>query len=214
MLSNLAALASYAAIAAMTLLMSLYLQFIRGLDPQTAGLLLVTGVVFQAAFSPFAGRLSDRVDPRWVASGGMALCTIGLLSLSFLTSSTPYWLIAISLIILGVGYAFFSSPNQNAILSSVPRRNVTMASATLGTARQVGQALSVAIATLVMAAIVGRQEIQPTDYPELLLAIRVSFAILTFICVLGLAASLARGSAPAAGPSPDTEALPGPPRRA
>lgn len=195
-LSNLAALASYAAIAAMTLLMSLYLQFIRGLDPQTAGLLLVTGVVFQAAISPWAGRLSDRVEPRWVASGGMALCTIGLLTFSFLTSGTPYWSVVITLIVLGVGYALFSSPNQNAILCSVERRNVTMASTTLGTARQVGQALSVAIVTLVMAAIVGREEIQPSDYPDLLLAIRVSFAILAFICALGFAASLARGSFP------------------
>ncbi len=195
-LSNLAALASYAAIAAMTLLISLYLQYIRGLDPQTAGLLLVTGVVFQAAISPWAGRLSDRIEPRWVASGGMALCTIGLLSFSFLTSGTPYWAIMISLIVLGVGYALFSSPNQNAILCSVDRSRVTMASTTLGTARQVGQALSIAIVTLVMAAIVGRGEIQPADYPDLLVAIQVSFAILAFICVLGFAASLARGSLP------------------
>ncbi|MFN2166655.1 MAG: MFS transporter, partial [Anaerolineae bacterium] len=187
-LSNLAALASYAAIAAMTMLMSLYLQFIRGLDPQTAGLLLVAGVVFQAAFSPTAGRLSDRVEPRWVASTGMVLCTLGLLSFSFLSSSTAYWRIILALIVLGLGYAFFSSPNQNSIMSSVDRSRVTTASATLGTARQVGQALSVATATLVMALIVGRHDIRPADYPNLLLAIRVAFGILTFVCALGLAA--------------------------
>jgi len=207
-LSNLAALASYAAIAAMTLLMSLYLQLIRGLDAQIAGLFLVTGVVFQAGVSPWAGRLSDRVEPRWLASAGMALCTIGLLSFAFLHDNTSYWLIGVSLIVLGIGYALFSSPNQNAILSSVERHHVTMASATLGTARQVGQAMSVAIATLVMAAIVGRQDIKPADYPDLLLAIRVTFAILAFICALGFAASLARGSLPSApqiepGPTPE-----------
>jgi MFS family permease len=207
-LSNLAALASYAAIAAMTMLMSLYLQFIRGLDPQTAGLVLVAGVVFQAAFSPLAGQLSDRVEPRWVASGGMALCTIGLLSFSFLTAGTPYWLVIVGLIVLGVGYAFFSSPNQNSILCSVDRRYVTTASATLGTARQVGQALSVAIATLVMAVIVGRETIQPADYPDLLVAIRVTFAILTVICAGGLAASLARGSSSLAEPPLQSEAAP------
>ena len=207
-LSNLAALSSYAAIAAMTMLMSLYLQFIRGLNPQTAGLLLVTGVVFQAAFSPTAGRLSDRVEPRWVASGGMALCTIGLLSLSFLAATTPWWLIIASLIVLGLGYAFFSSPNQNSILGSVDRHRVTMASATLGTARQVGQALSVAIATLVMAVIVGQGEIRPADYPDLLLAIRVAFGIMTVICAFGLAASLARGPTPATEPPPGAETTP------
>ena len=194
--SSLAALASYASVAAMTMLMSLYLQFIRGLDAQIAGLLLVVGVVFQAALSPFAGRLSDRVAPRWVSSVGMALCVLGLLSFSFLTWTTSYWLIASSLILLGLGYGFFASPNQNAILSSVPRHQITTASTILGTARQVGQALSVAIATLVMAAIVGRHDIRPTDYPNLLLAVRVAFAILTAVCVLALVASLAQGSAP------------------
>ncbi len=195
-LSNLAGMASYAAIAAMTLLMSLYLQYIKGLDAQTAGFLLVSGVIFQAAFSPLAGRLSDRVDPRWVASGGMALCAIGLLSFSLLTDHTPYWLIIVTLIVLGLGYAFFSSPNQNSIMCSVRRRNVGTASAVLGTARQVGQALSVAVATLVMAVIIGRHDIMPADYPNLLTSIRTSFAILTAICVFAILASLSRGSGP------------------
>lgn len=197
-LSNLAGMASYAAIAAMTLLMSLYLQYIKGLDPQTAGFVLVAGVVFQAAFSPVAGKLSDRVEPRWVASGGMTLCAVGLLSFSFLGSGTPYWLIIVTLIVLGLGYAFFSSPNQNAIMCSVRRRNVGTASAVLGTARQIGQALSVAIATLVMAVIIGRHDIMPADYPNLLTSIRTSFAILTAIAVFGVFASLSRGSGQAA----------------
>jgi EmrB/QacA subfamily drug resistance transporter len=200
-LSNLAGMASYAAIAAMTLLMSLYLQYIKGLDAQTAGFLLVAGVIFQAAFSPLAGRLSDRVDPRWVASGGMALCAVGLLSFSLLTDHTPYWLIIVTLIVLGLGYAFFSSPNQNSIMCSVRRRNVGTASAVLGTARQIGQALSVAVATLVMAVIIGRHDIMPADYPNLLTSIRTSFAILTAICVFAILSSLARGS----GPPPDDE---------
>ena len=138
----------------------------------------------------------------------MALCTIGLLSLSFLTATTPWWLIIVALIVLGLGYAFFSSPNQNSIMGSVDRHRVTMASATLGTARQVGQALSVAIATLVMAVIVGQGEIRPVDYPDLLLAIRVAFGIMTVICAFGLAASLARGPTPATEPPPGAETAP------
>ncbi|MFH1833969.1 MAG: MFS transporter [bacterium] len=196
--SNLAALISYAAVWAMSFLMSLYLQFIKGLNPQTAGLVLIAGVAIQASFSPVAGRLSDRIQPRWVASGGMALCVLGLLSFSFLQSDTPYWWIVATLCVLGLGYAFFSTPNQSSIMGSVERRYVGVASASLGTMRMIGQAISIGVATLVLAVIVGRQDIQPADYPHLLSAVRITFSLLTAFCVVGVVASLVRGKLTAA----------------
>lgn len=208
--SNMAALISYAAVWAMSFLMSLYLQFIRGLNAQTAGLVLITGVAIQASFSPLAGRLSDRVQPRWVASGGMALCVLGLLSFSFLEFDTRYWRIVATLCVLGLGYAFFSTPNQSSIMGSVERRYVGVASASLGTMRMIGQAISIGVATLVLAIVVGRQDIVPADYPQLLSAVRITFGLMTAFCVAGLAASLARGKlvTPAvkkeeAGPAPE-----------
>ncbi len=196
-LSNLTALISYASAWAMTFLMSLYLQDIRGLDAQTAGLLLIVGVVLQTAVSPFGGRLADRVQPRWVVSGGMGLCAIGLASLTLLGFATPYWQILIALCALGLGYAFFSGPNQSAIMSSVERKNVGIASAGVGTMRVVGQAMSIALATLVLAVVVGRHEILPADYPNLLTAIHISFAIMAVLAALSVVASLARGEVPA-----------------
>lgn len=208
--SNLTALISYASVWAMSFLMSLYLQFIRGLNAQTAGLVLVSGVAIQALVSPLGGRLSDRVQPRWVASVGMALCTIGLLSFSFLTRDTPYWYIVAALCALGLGYAFFSGPNQSSIMGSVERRYVGIASASIGTTRMVGQAISIGLATMVMALVVGRHDIQPADYPNLLTAVRITFGITTALCVVGVAASLARGAMPGreapvegAGPTPE-----------
>jgi EmrB/QacA subfamily drug resistance transporter len=194
--SNLAALISYASVWAMSFLMSLYLQYIKGLNAQTAGLVLVVGVAFQALFSLPSGRLSDRVQPRWVASGGMALCTIGLVIFSFLMSDTPYWYIFMGLILLGLGYAFFSTPNQSSIMGSVDRRYVGIAGASVGTMRVVGQAISISLATMVLGIIVGQHEIRPADYPHLLTAIRVSFGMMAVLCVVGIAASLARGSMP------------------
>jgi EmrB/QacA subfamily drug resistance transporter len=176
--SNAAALISYAAVWAMTFLMSLYLQFVKGLNAETAGLVLVAGVAVQASASPFAGRLADRVDPRWVASSGMALCVLALSSLSFLHAGTPYWYIIATLCVLGLGFAFFSTPNQNSVMSSVAEQHVGMASATLSTMRMVGQGISIGIATLVLGVIVGRHEIRPADYPHLLTSVRVTFAVL------------------------------------
>lgn len=209
--SILTALISYSSVWAFTYLMSLYLQFIKGLNPQTAGLVLIVGVVLQVLLSPFGGRLSDRIQPRWVASGGMALCVIGLLLFSFLRADTPYWYIVMALCFLGLGYAFFSGPNQNSIMGSVERRYVGFASASVGTMRMVGMAVSIAVATLIMALIVGRHDIQPADYPNLLTAIRTTFAILTGLCALGVVASLVRGEMPAhetvAGHGPAEEEL-------
>lgn len=191
--SNLAAVISYVSVWGVTFLMSLYLQFVKGLSAQTAGFVLITGVALQAGFSPVAGRLADRIEARWLASFGMGLCFLGLVLLSFLQADSSYGFIIVALCFLGTGYAFFSGPNQASIMGSVERRQVTAAGASLGTMRVIGQAMSIAIATLVLAVVVGRQDIRPADYPALLTAARISFAIMTALCLLGTAVSLVRG---------------------
>lgn len=196
--SNLTALISYASIWGYTYLMSLYLQFVKGLDAQSAGLVLIAGVALQCLVAPAAGRLSDRIDPRWVASFGMALCTLALLLLSFLGAGTPYWYVILALCLLGAGYGFFSPPNQIAIMGSVDRRYVGFASANMSTMRMIGMAVSIAVATLVISTIVGQHDIEPADYPRLLTAIRVTFGLLTALSVLSVVASLARGTAQSA----------------
>ncbi len=107
-------------------------------DPQMAGLVLVAGVVLQTVLSPFGGRLSDKVQPRWVVSTGMGFCVVGLAMLASPGFTTPYWLIFVALCLLGVGYALFSGPNQAAIMGSVERKDVGPAGAMVGTMRVVG----------------------------------------------------------------------------
>ncbi len=147
-LSNVAALINYAATAAVSFLMSLYLQYIRGLSPQQAGVILLAQPIVQAMFSPASGWLSDRIEPRLVASAGMAVTTLGLSLLVFLGPSTPSWAIIACLILLGFGFALFSSPNMSAIMGSVERQFYGVASGMLGTMRLVGQTLSLGIAYL------------------------------------------------------------------
>jgi EmrB/QacA subfamily drug resistance transporter len=188
--SNVATFINYAATFAMTFLMSLYLQYTRGLNPQTAGFVLVAGTFVQAAFSPVAGRLADRVQARLVASAGMALCVLGLLALVFLSETTPYWYIITVLCVLGLGFAFFSSPIMSAVMGSVEKRFVGVASATVSTMRLAGQNISLGVATLVLAIVVGRHAIGPGDYVHLLTSVRICFAIFTALCVLGVGAAL------------------------
>jgi MFS family permease len=193
LLSNVTSVISYASVWSMTYLMSLYLQLVKGLKPEIAGLVLVAGVVLQTFLSPFGGRLSDKVQPRWVVSAGMGFCVVGLAMLALLDLTTPYWLIFVALCFLGIGYALFSGPNQAAIMGSVQRKDVGPAGAMVGTMRVVGQALSVALVTLVLAVVVGRHEITAADNPHFLTGLRISFIIMAVLCAVSVLTSLVRG---------------------
>ncbi len=192
--SNLATFVNYSSTSAMLFLMSLYLQYNRGLNAQTAGLVLVTGTAIQVISAPLAGRLADRLEARYVASGGMVVSVLGLLGLSFLGSATPYWYIIAMLCVMGVGIALFATPNTHVVMGSVEVRWVGVASATLATMRQAGMNMSMGVATLVIALLVGRQEIGPANQPQLLTSIRIVFLVCTALCVLGVGASLVGGT--------------------
>jgi len=192
--SNLAALINYCATAAVGFLLSLYLQYIKGLDPEQAGLVLIAQPVLQAVFSPLAGRLSDRVEPRLVASAGMAITASGLFLLTFLHGGTPLEFIVFSQTFLGFGFALFSSPNTNAVMSAVEKRFYGVASATLGTMRLTGQTLSMGIAMLTFAVVIGSARITPPHYPAFLRSATIIFIILTILCGIGVLASLVRGN--------------------
>jgi len=192
--SNLAALINYSATSAVGFLLSLYLQHIKGLSPQEAGLVLVAQPVAMAVLSPLAGRLSDRIEARILASTGMALTTLALVPLILLSVQTPLWAIVLYLVILGCGFGLFSSPNVNAIMGAVERRSYGVASATLGTMRLVGQTLSMGIATLIFALYLGQVAITPEVYPQFLASLKPAFAVFVVLCLVGVAASLARGN--------------------
>ncbi len=191
--SNLAALINYSATFAITFLLSLYLQYIKGLSPQDAGIILISQPAVMTLFSPLAGRLSDRIEPGIVASAGMALIVAGLLLFTSLDEDTSLEFIAASLILLGFGFALFSSPNTNAVMSSVEKRFYGIASATLATMRLVGQMLSMGVAMLLFTLYVGRVQITPEYYPLFLTSIKTAFIIFAVLCFFGIFASLARG---------------------
>ncbi len=191
--SCLAALINYSATFAVAFLLSLYLQYIKGLSPQGAGVVLIAQPMVMAVFSPLAGKLSDRIEPRVIASLGMALTTLGLILLALITNHTTLLYIVISLMVLGFGFALFSSPNMNAIMSSVAKKYYGIASGSVGTMRVLGQMLSMGIATLVFALFIGRAEIVPELYPELIKSVKIAFIFSSGLCGAGIFFSLARG---------------------
>ncbi|MFZ5651899.1 MAG: MFS transporter [Bacillota bacterium] len=202
--SNLAALINYSATFAAGFLLSLYLQVVIGFNSQTAGLILLAQPVIMALLSPFAGRLSDRVEPRVVSSWGMALTTLGLFFFCFLTAVTPIWLVMLNLALLGTGFALFSSPNSNAVMGSVEKRFYGVASSALGTMRLTGQAVSMAVVTLAIAFYVGNVKLSPAYSDLLIKSSRAAFIVFTAFCFAGVFASLARGNVISRGPAKRT----------
>lgn len=189
--SSLAALINYMATFAVSFFLSLYLQFIKDLDASGAGLILVAQPVIMAVLAPVAGRLSDRYDPRIIATIGMSLSTLGLAQFIFLNTNTNIIFIIAGLVVLGAGFGLFSSPNTNAIMGSVERRFLGIASATVSTMRLIGQTLSMGIAVLLFSLIIGRVQIMPENYPALLSSIQIAFTIFTILCFIGIFVSFA-----------------------
>jgi MFS family permease len=191
--SNLAALVNYSGTWAVSFLLSLYLQYAKGLGPEAAGIVLITSPAVQAIFSPLAGRLSDRIEPRLLSSCGMALTAVGIGLLALVTQSASLPFIITCLALLGLGFSFFSSPNVNAVMSSARPEYYGVASATLATMRQIGMMLSTAICWVVFALFIGRVEITAENTPELISSARVAFLIFAALCASAIYFSLARG---------------------
>ena len=192
--SNVAALINYGSTFAITFFLSLYLQYIRGFDPQEAGFILVTQPVVQAIFSSYAGSLSDKIEPAKISSLGMGIIAVGLVSLGFLTPDTSMIELMVILAVLGFGFALFSSPNTNAIMSSVEKRYYGIASGTLGTMRLLGQMLSMGIAMMIIAVVVGKVDITPDMTDELMIAMNIGFMVFSVMCFIGIYFSMVRGN--------------------
>ncbi|MFC1901611.1 MFS transporter [Chloroflexota bacterium] len=189
--SNLAALINYSAIYAMLFLLSLYLQYIKGFSPSAAGLILLAAPVVQTIVSPVAGRLADRFESAIVASVGIAASCVSLLLFTFLTGETGLGYIVGSLVIFGLGTALFSSPNTNAVMGSVEKRFLGVASGTAITMRTGGMALSMGISMILFTVFIGQAEITPEYYPAFLTSLKVGFIVFVALCFCGLLAQLA-----------------------
>ncbi len=191
--STLAALLNYSATFSVGYLMSLYLQTVRGFTPQSAGTLLLVQPVVQAAFSPLAGALSDKREPRVVASAGMLLTTLCLLAYALMPYRASIAFLVVVLAASGLGFALFSSPNVNAIMSAVPSARYGVASSVVSTARMLGQSFGMAMILLIFSVTMPGMRLSPEHGAELFHSMRIAFGVSTALSLLGVFASLARG---------------------
>ncbi len=161
MYSNLATWLNYAASFGVTFFFSIYLQVVREISPRNAGFILVCQPLLQAACAPFAGRMADRYQPAWIATAGMSICTIGLALSSMLTATTPFIMIYGILVVMGLGFGFFSTPNSTAIMGSITHKDYGLASSIIATMRTIGMLTSMTIITALLSYYLGNQQVTP-----------------------------------------------------
>ena len=187
--ANLASLCAYLATFAVTTILNYHLQYIKGFDSQTAGIILLVAPVCQVILAPIAGRLADRHVPQILAAIGMALGTISLILFSTLSFETSLEFVIVSMIIYGVGFGLFSPPNTSVIMGSVPPKDTSVASASVSTVRTVGQAMSMGILTLIFAFVMGNVAIVPDVYPLLISSCQITCIICVGLCLASVFAS-------------------------
>ena len=188
--SNIAALCSYIAVMVITTILNYHFQYVRGWNAQMSGMILIITPIIMAIMAPNAGKLSDKIHPQKLAAIGMGIATIAMVILTFLTKDTPLYLVVIAMILQGFGMGLFSSPNMNAIMSSVPPKEAPTASASQATMRTIGQTMSLGLLTLVFAWVMGTLELAPQYASMIVQASQTICLICTIACVLAVFASL------------------------
>ena len=191
-LSNLAALFNYAATFGVTFFLSLYLQYVKGMNAREAGLLLIVQPLAQTLLSPMCGRLADRYPAARVATAGMALCAAGLGLAATLDAATGIHVVTVMLILLGTGFALFSSPNVSVIMGSVAPRYLGVASGLNSSMRTLGMMTSMSIITVIFSIFMAGQAVTVATLPQFLLSMRTALLVFCGLCLIGIACSAGR----------------------
>lgn len=155
-----------------------------------SGLILVITPIIMAVMAPNTGKLSDRIHPQKLAAVGIGIAALSLGILIFLNEGTPLFVVVLAMILQGIGMGLFSSPNMNAIMSSVPPKYAPTASASQATMRTIGQTMSLGLLTLVFAWVMGNLKLSH-EYATMIVQASQTICLICFIaCIIAVFASL------------------------
>jgi MFS family permease len=178
----------YASNFPLVFLMSLYLQYVKDLSPSHAGQVILVQALSMAIMAPLSGKLADRFQPRLVATLGCVIVACGLLVLSMMNMQTSVTYIACSLLLIGVGFGLFSTPNNNAIMGGVKPSEVGVASASMNLSRTIGNLFGMSLVNLMVHYYLGDAQFTQQQNPELIhtveMALKMSLAFVVVACVI------------------------------
>ena len=153
--SNIASLLFMASSYGVTIFTAVFLEVVQTRSTQVTGLILLAQPAVASLGTPFAGRLSDRLGPHGLSAAGMLVMAAGTLQLGLLSVTSSVGAVVAALATLGLGIAVFSTPNFSAIMGSVDRSQLGIASGMFTTSRFCGMGVSVALLGAIAASRLG-----------------------------------------------------------
>jgi EmrB/QacA subfamily drug resistance transporter len=187
--ANISGLISFIAIYSTILLMPFFLQNELGYSPQDVGIVFLAVPVVMSVASPLSGWLSDRTDSFLLSSFGIGIASISILSLSYMSSSSSFIDVTSRLAVLGLGLGLFQAPNNSIIMGSLPREQLGVAAGSLGTMRNMGMVLGIAISGAVFS---NRYAYYGGAESSFLPAFRDAYIVSAIICGMAVLTSLVR----------------------
>ncbi len=181
---------NYASTTSFIFFFSLYLQYVKELSPQNAGLFLIIQPIAQAVFSLLAGRLADRYQPSGIATAGMAICTIALFSAALIDKGSSFPFIVVVSLLLGIGLGFFSTPNMTAVMSSVSAQYHGLAASMVSTMRNLGMLFCTTIITVVLFCFLGNQPVMSNNTNHFVRSMHFSFLLFGILSLAGTLLSI------------------------
>ena len=183
----------YSATFPTTFLLSLYLQYIKDIPPAVAGRFLIVQAVIMAIISPISGRLSDKYDPRLLTGFGSLVVAVGFALLMQINFDTPTYRVVISQALFGIGFGFFTTPNNNSAMGSLKTSNLGMSSAILNLSRTLGNMIGMGIVMMLIAIRMSGEVISPSNYDDLLSAISMALSLSFCYALIAAFFSFRRG---------------------
>ncbi len=198
-----AAVLNYMAQYVMVFLVPFYLQTVRLFSPAMSGLLYMPMPLAALVIAPVSGIFADRTDTRLLSSFGMGLMAVGLFLLSRIEADTANGYIIMAMAVTGFGSGLFQTPNNSAVMSSVPADSRGVASGMLATARNVGMVIGVGLSSALFTLFAGRAPGQAGEgvgamiaqKEAFIYALQLTFLISSGLAVAAMAASLTKGKA-------------------
>ena len=174
-------------------LLSMYLQYVHAMTPVEAGQIVMIQTLVMMVLSPIAGRLSDKYEARYLSTLGCALFAVGYVAVSQVDEQTSINYIIVCVVLVGTGFGFFSAPNNNAAIGSVPPERLSIVSAMINLARTTGNMISSAVVMVLFTVILGDVAITPEQHPKLLLVIQIAMLLSAAYVALAGVFSYRRG---------------------
>ncbi|WP_405304750.1 MFS transporter [Methanobrevibacter sp.] len=187
---NLAGMFGYFAAMVFTTLINYHFQYVKGFNPELTGFILIVSPIVMSITAPYAGKLSDKMHPQKIATVGMVITTFSMIILSFLDKNTPLYIIILAMALQAFGTGLFSSPNLNAVMSSVDEKDAAYASAGQLATRAIGQSMSLGLLTLVFSWIMGNLELSSIYSNMIVQSSQIIFAVCSIACVFAIITSI------------------------